>query len=159
VAVAKASPEPAPVLTALPAYTVRDKIGELSGSMALTALFAGLATALWAALSRMRDFGDIGTLFFLTVATCWAILVPAKFWTSRRGDSWARRIVMMLFGVAVGIGALWVDGKVGMPNDSGAVAANGPNTNLAAMLPSNENVPVASGYIAFFALAFFALRW
>src|SRR5205807_2604113 len=45
--VAKAAvAEQAPVLTALPAYSFRDKLGELSGSMALTALFAGLAVAL-----------------------------------------------------------------------------------------------------------------
>src|SRR5262245_2505495 len=80
-AVAKAVPQPAPVLTALPAYTFRDKLGELSGSMALATLFAGLGTGLWAALSGMRKPTDIGSLFFLTVAASWAILVPAKSWT------------------------------------------------------------------------------
>src|SRR5262249_32724795 len=43
VPVAKAAPAAAaPILTALPAYTLRDKLGELSGSLALTAVFSGL---------------------------------------------------------------------------------------------------------------------
>src|SRR5262249_58563378 len=113
VPVAKAAREPAPVLTALPAYSFRDKLGELSGSMALATLFAGLGTGLWVALSGMRKPTDIGSLFFLTVAASWAILVPAKSWTGRRGDGWARRVIMALFGAAVGIGGAWVGGPVG----------------------------------------------
>jgi hypothetical protein len=159
VAVVKGVPEPVPVLTALPAYSFRDKLAELSGSLALTALFAGLGTALWAALGRMREFSDIGTLFFLTVATCWAILVPAKFWTGRRGDGWARRITMMLFGAIVGISGLWLDGLVGSPSASDSESERVSTANLAGLLPTSDSLPQASRYLAYFALAFFALRW
>jgi hypothetical protein len=146
----------APVLNALPAYSLRDKVGELSGSMALTALFAGLAALLWARLSDLHGV-EVGTLFFLMVGTCWAILVPAKFWTSRRGDSWTRRIVMMVFGAGVGLGALWLEGKVAMPADPviTAQAGGGP----VSLFPSGESLPKLAGYLGYFALAFFALRW
>jgi hypothetical protein len=162
VPVAKAAPAPAPILTALPAYTFRDKIGELSGSLALTAVFSGLATMLFAALSQVLshsiNLNEAGLLFFLSVATCWAVLIPAKFWTARRGDSWARRVVMMLLGVAVGIGALWLDGRIAMPT-SQSLAADSGQTLWATMLPAGDGLASAAGYLSYFALAFFALRW
>jgi hypothetical protein len=158
--VAKAADPQAPVLTALPAFTIRDKVGELSGSMALTAVFAGLSTALFAALGRRSEFSEIGSLFFLTVATCWAILIPAKFWTIRRGDSWARRIFMMLLGAGVGMAALWLDGRIGPPVPGGvAVAQAGNVPAVAGVLPSADGLPSAAAYLCYFALAFFALRW
>ena len=73
-------------------------------------LFAALATVLWAALSQKSDLLALSNIFFLTVGASWAILVPAKFWTDRRGDGWTRRIIMMLLGGVLGLGALWLDG-------------------------------------------------
>src|SRR5204862_232729 len=58
VPVAKAVSRPRPqepVLTVLPVLTGRARMAELCGSLALTTLFAGLATALWAALGNLRD--------------------------------------------------------------------------------------------------------
>jgi hypothetical protein len=158
-AVAKAVPEQAPVLTALPAYTFRDKLGELSGSMALTTLFAGLAALLMAALSKKGDPTEIGTLFFLMVGTSWAILIPSKFWANRRGNSWPRRIVMMLFGAFVGISALWLDGKIGPADETEKTSESSRWTELATFLPTVDSIPQAAKYMAYFALAFFALRW
>lgn len=161
--VAKAAPAPAaPILTALPAYTLRDKLGELSGSLALTAVFSGLATMLFAALSQVFshsiNLNEAGLLFFLSVATSWAVLIPAKFWTMRRGDSWARRVFMMLLGVVVGICALWLDGQINMPTSQSLVADSG-QTVWATMLPPGNSLTTAAGYLSYFALAFFALRW
>jgi hypothetical protein len=129
-----------PVLTALPAVTLRGQLLELSSSMALAVLFAALATTLWTALTRghVRQLSDLGTVFYLTVAACWTVLVPGKFWTDRRGDSWSRRVVMMVLGALVGLGACWLDGW--------------------RMAVSSEWLNEA-GYVSYFALAFFALRW
>jgi len=131
---------PEPVLTALPAVTFRGQMLELTSSMALSVLFAALATTLWTAVSngQVRDLNDLGTVFFLTVGACWTILVPGKFWTDRRGDSWSRRVIMMVFGALVGIGACWLDGWP--------------------LAVSSEWMTEAS-YLSYYALAFFALRW
>ena len=155
----KAVPAEEPIPMALPARSVRDKLGELCGSMALTGLFAGLATALWAALNK-GDMNEAGSIFFLTVATCWAILIPAKFWTARRGDSWTRRVVMMVLGAAVGVSALWLDGWASptQPAES-APTTTSQTTALTAMLPTSEALPKAAEHLSYFALAFFALRW
>jgi hypothetical protein len=158
---AKAAAEAVPVLTALPAFTFRDKVGELSGSMALTTLFAGLATFLWWKLSNVgpEKTHEIASLFFLTVAACWAILIPSKFWANRRGDNWARRIVMLVFGALVGISALWLDGRVGPTPETETTSDSSRWSEFASFMPSSENLPQAAGYLGYFALAFFALRW
>jgi hypothetical protein len=139
-------PEP-PVLTALPAVTPRGQVVELCGSMALAVLFAGLGTTLWAALGGGQFLAvDLGSLFFLTVAACWAILVPGKFWTDRRGDSWTRRLIMMALGALLGVAAWWLDGW------SFAAGTADP----AATVPLGR---IEAAYFAYYALAFFALRW
>jgi serine/threonine protein kinase len=139
-----AQPKPAkpqePVLTALPAVTLRGQLLELSSSMALAVLFSALATTLWTAVSQghVRSLSDLGTVFYLTVAATWTILVPGKFWTDRRGDSWSRRVILMVLGALVGVGACWLDG---WPL---AVSSDWMNE---------------AGYVSYYALAFFALRW
>jgi eukaryotic-like serine/threonine-protein kinase len=151
---------PEPVLTALPAVSRRVQVMELCGSMALAVVFAALATALWAALAyRHRELAepgvlaDLGTLFFTTVAAAWAILVPAKFWTERRGDSWPRRIIMMVLGGALGLLALWLQGwSPGL-----RFVEDGGQGALVSLFPPNR-VNEAS-YFCYYALAFFALRW
>jgi hypothetical protein len=152
---------PEPVLTALPAVSLREQIMELCGSMALTVLFAALATALWGALALDKTPTAAGLtrlsgLFFLTVAASWAILVPAKFWTERRGDSWARRVVMMVLGGLVGLVALWLEGwSPSLPGPEAPPAWVG-----GALVPVFPNAVVnEAAYFSYFALAFFALRW
>ncbi len=81
--------------------------------MLLAVLFTGLGSVLWTAIIRPKS-GDVllemGTVFFPTVAACWAVLVPSKFWTERRGDSWLRRFALLLVGGIVGLGGWWLDG-------------------------------------------------
>jgi hypothetical protein len=138
-------PEKEPILTVLPVISWRQQLVELCGSMALTAVFALVATLLWVALKQTKSVTEAGTIFFPTVIACWAVLVPAKFWTAHRGDSWFRRIVMMALGAGVGFAALWLDGWT--PNFSAPEGfRGGPLSELA-------------GHMAYFALAFFAVRW
>jgi hypothetical protein len=153
---ARAAKAPEPVLTALPAVSLREKLTELFGSMALTVLFAALATILWAALGQKSDVAALGNVFFLTVGATWAILIPAKFWTDRRGDGWTRRIIMMLLGGGLGLMALWLDGWTpALTSDPAAVTtASGA---LVPLFPSD--VVTEASYFSYYALAFFALRW
>jgi eukaryotic-like serine/threonine-protein kinase len=157
-------------LPVLPAVSLRGQIAELSGSMAMSVIFAALGTTLVAALGRMRELTDIGLTFFLTVAACWAILVPAKFWTDRRGDSWSRRVVMMLLGAALGLSALWLEGwtpsmaaaETADAKAAGGVADDGgigPRRLPDGPLPEPSGLAEVAGTLSYFALAFFALRW
>jgi hypothetical protein len=153
---ARSPRQPEPVLTALPAVSRRAQLMELCGSMLLAVLFTGLGSILWTAIIRPKP-GDVllemGRVFFPTVAACWAILIPSKFWTERRGDSWLRRFALLLVGGLVGLSCWWMDGgtlaMTPIDRDHGA--------SLLAFMPS-QGVTEAS-YFSFYGLAFFAMRW
>ncbi len=153
--VLRPQPQPEPVLTVLPAVSRREQIMELCGSMALTVLFTALAVALWGALSANITVARMSGLFFLTVAASWAILIPGKFWTERRGDSWARRIAMMVLGGLVGLVALWLEGW--SPGIDAGLVGSGDAGALGSIFP--RQVALEASFFSYYALAFFALRW
>jgi serine/threonine protein kinase len=145
---------------ALPAQTVRTQVTQLSAALVLSALIALVSSILWSALSGVDNLNKFGILFFLTVGACWAVLIPAKFWAYRRGDSWYRRVIMMTLGLLIGFGALWLDGWI--PNLPAREAVD--TGSRASFLPRDiallrSGTPNMAGYLIYFALAFFALRW
>jgi hypothetical protein len=145
-------PEP---LTVVPALPFRTKLGELAASMALSVVFAALATTLLAALRLNTDWAAIGTLFFLTVGVSWTVLIPSKFWSGKTNDEWSRRLILMAGGAAVGLGALWLDGWT--PNIPGLTEVSvEPATS--GLLPHNA-IATGAGLISYFALALGLLRW
>jgi eukaryotic-like serine/threonine-protein kinase len=152
---------PEPILTAMPAVTARDQIGELCRALPLTVLLAAVGTVLLAGLAQVRDpnkptdWMTFGAVFFLTVAGSWAVLIPSKFWTERRGDPFKRRLVLFGLGGVVGLGALWLSGW--SPGAAAASHNNEVRSVLTALLPASA-APLA-GNFAYFALGFFALRW
>jgi hypothetical protein len=156
-------PSPQPVLTALPADTPRSRVAELGGSMMLTVLFALLGAVLWStATGRSRSPVELGNLFFLTVAASWAVLVPAKFWTSKRGNPWARRVVMLVLGALVGVQAYWLDGgsvRVLPPFAPAATAASEVGDRVSFPGRALLHAGGEASYLSYYALAFFALRW
>jgi len=87
------------------------------------------------------------------------VLVPAKLWSGRRGDAWLRRTTMMVIGVLIGGFALWVQGWApplsvnAAPTDAAAGAA------LTGLELHGSGFSELAGYLCYFALAFFALRW
>jgi hypothetical protein len=80
-------------------------------------------------------------------------LIPSKFWTDRRGDSWLRRFALLLVGGVVGLGGWWMDGgTLGLtPVDQNSGAS------LLAFVPPQSMTEAA--YFSFYGLAFFAMRW
>jgi hypothetical protein len=151
-------PEPRePVLTVLPAVSKRAALGELCGSMALAVLFAALGVPLWATLTHVRDPRTLAVFFFLTVACSWAVLVPGKLWTMRRGDPWPRRLTMLGLGALVGLLALWLEGWRPAVPATGLTPTPEPGSLLAALVPST--VLAEASYLSYYGLAFFALRW
>src|SRR5437868_5439501 len=53
-------------------------IGELAGSMVMSALLSLLLCIVWAAVLRTNDLTKMAPYFLLTLACSWAVLVPAK---------------------------------------------------------------------------------
>jgi len=95
------------------------------------------------------------------VAICWAVLVPAKLWSGRKGDSGLRRGVMTMMGVLVGLAALWVGGWIlaPAPGEMPIAEANLDPTRAASLFQNNEDVYTAARYLTYFGLIFFAVRW
>ena len=144
----------------LPVPSLRGQAAELCGSLALAAILAVVSTTLWTALAQGTvTHTDIYQEYFLTVATCWAVLVPAKFWSGRRGDSWGRRIIMMGIGVGVGLAAIWLDGWRMPPPMDGFSEDLVPVVRIPWDLPFEVAHSNLAGDLAYFALAFFVLRW
>jgi hypothetical protein len=154
-----------PVLTALPAETNRSRLAELGSSMTLAVLFALIGTMLWSVVWGNRHPGHLeqnhlalGNLFFLTVASAWAVLVPGKFWTAKRGNPWTRRVVMLVLGGLIGVQAYWLNGGTvharlpfGAGRDVGDFTATADDTAG----PIGDE----ARYLTYFGLTFFALRW
>ncbi len=136
-----------------PPYRAAHRFMELCGSMLLSVLFTGLGTTLWAAIGPKHSWTELSTVFLLTVAACWGVLVPSKFWTERRGDSWLRRFALLVVGGVVGLGGWWLDGwSIGLtPID------REPGASLLALVPPQGVTEAA--YFSYFGLAFFAMRW
>lgn len=149
--------QPEPLRDALPAITTRQQLMELSWSMVVVVAFAALATALYAALRhehyRSSDWTRLSSLFFLSTAASWAILIPAKFWTERKGDGWSRRLIMLGLGGMVGLLACWLDGwSLGR-----TFRVEDPSQVSVHLFP--QHIAVEASYICYYALAFFVLRW
>jgi hypothetical protein len=154
---------------------LRTTLSEMCRSLFLSTLLAGLLCILWAGLIRPRHLTEVGGYFFLTVATCWAVLIPARLWTRRVHDSLTRRLALMCLGLGIGLGALWLDGKDVMTLFTApAQASEVPEVFRPEQPPAesrlrdpfgnlfrrNPDFPaVAAGYLSFFALSLFALRW
>jgi serine/threonine protein kinase len=136
----------------LPARSFQGQVAELCGSLVLAVVMAGLGSMLWASVGNSSaSSNDLLASFYLTVATCWAIIIPAKLWTPNKGDSWSRRLVMMGLGIAVGFIALWLDGwSLRLPTNGASYHAG---MDLAGGSPNQAR------YISYYALGFFALRW
>jgi hypothetical protein len=138
--------------------TPRSVLGELCGSMVLAAVFAFLATALWAAVVQTQTLGDLASIFFLTVGSSWAVLVPTKFWEQPLEDSLRRRVVLLLLGVVIGVLGLWVDGWTPEAGVRGAESL-GPVSMLARDVPVEPSLTEAASYLSYFAMVFVAIRW
>src|SRR5262249_55791236 len=103
---ARRPPDAVPTVIPPPPVSLRGQVGELTGSLALAALLAALATLPWVGVLG-GNMHLLETFFLVTVALCWAVLVPSKVWTARPGDGWGRRLILMVLGTAIGLGVLW----------------------------------------------------
>jgi hypothetical protein len=175
VGVAVPIPEPL-VPVALPVVVpTRQRVLELCGSLGMSALLAAVLCILWAAVRRTNDLAEMGGYFFLTMACCWAVLIPAKIWATRVEDSWRRRLVLLCLGLGVGLLALWLEGydlrALFAPESRAAAAEVGDevppeealpaprNWTLGGLFHSGTALPIAACYLSYFGLAFFVLRW
>jgi hypothetical protein len=147
-------PEVLPVI-----HTARGTIGELSGSMAMTAVLALLTTMLWAAISH-ETLHWLGTTYFLTVAATWAVLLPAKLWNLRPHEEiWSRRLTLAVCGAVLGLFALWLDGWNFSPKAFGMTPRSPGEETLQHLALPQEALHTIAAYMSYFALVFGLMKW
>src|SRR5262249_41687508 len=168
-------PLPAPVATpAIPSakpqaavVPVRRQVGDFCASLVKAAFFAAVFALVGAMLLQLREGHDIAKAFFLTLACCWAVLIPAWLWRRSLEESWPRRATLLGLGLTIGLGAVWLDGYPltavwagdARPDRKDGAAPGPPNPHIVPTWIKNAELPQAASYLAFFGLAFFATRW
>jgi serine/threonine protein kinase len=152
---------------ALPAeLSPKEKVAELSLSLVLAAVWSAMFAFLWwaisSAMNKPRDLGEVGSFFYLMTLASWAVMIPGKVWEQRKGDAWLRRGTLMVLGLGLGVAAAWLNGWHFDQNvdETVAVAGGGlPGPLLADISRDNVMLGKLVGYMAFFAVPFFLMRW
>jgi hypothetical protein len=152
-------PDAVPSVIPVPPLSLRGQVGELTGSMAMASVLSLLATLPWTGVLE-GNLHLLAMFFFVTVAVCWAVLVPSKFWaTVRPGDGWGRRLTLMALGAVIGLGVLWLDGWSPRWAPPGNSVRLGPGESVGLWRPDGRGLVQGAGYVAYFALALGAVRW
>jgi hypothetical protein len=172
--VARPIPTPPPVVPQVQPVTIprRMRLAELCMALALSSVLAGLFAVLWAAVLRTNQIVEVGPYFFLGLAGCWIVLIPAMLWTRRASESLGRRASLMCLGLLVGVLALWLEGydlsmllsQAPDPTPvaqaaSVTVADTGHKPIWRSLFMTGNSLPVVACYLSYFGLGFFGIRW
>jgi serine/threonine protein kinase len=181
-------PDAVPAVIPVTQMSFRGLIGELAGSMFLAVVLSLLATLPWISLFKWnidRNLDLLMSLFLVTVAVSWAVLIPTKFWGAKAfvpqndkrerprtgerggptqfdvsgptGDGWGRRICMAALGLLIGLGAMWLGGWEPLENDQAVVLRPGDSVGVG--LTHGHGLTTAAGYLSYFGLTLGAVRW
>ncbi|HKA07567.1 MAG TPA: serine/threonine-protein kinase [Gemmataceae bacterium] len=147
-------------LPALPSF--KERLGELSTSMAMAPLASVIVVAAWALFQAIFygkvDWFGLLPMFALTAVLSWAVLIPSKMRERRRGG--AGHWTMMGFGVLVGLAAFWLEGWALPTIVSNGVAPPAEESYLAGTVRASQGtVEHLIGYTLFFALALGMTKW
>lgn len=142
---------------------VRERLGELSISLATAPLAAVAVVAAWALFQAIFtdsvNWYSLMPMYALTVLLTWAVLVPGKLREGKwRGlGMWT----MMLVGAGIGVAAFWLDGW-SFPTlvTNGSVAPPANEAYLAGTVRADPGVmDHLIGYIVLFAAALGMMSW
>jgi serine/threonine protein kinase len=158
------APAPPPEPPAQPSNRVR--VAELASSMLwatpLSAFAAMLSLPFFPALnvSLPQDPLQLAFLFGLTLLGTWGLLVPSKLWEIRPVETWTKRFVHIMIGLALGaIGIILGQWTKLHPNP--VWASHGLHSELASWakpLGPASTVAIA-GFASYFGLVFGANSW
>jgi len=139
--------------TSIP-LTMREKVSEIAGSLALVPVFALATTLIFAGLKRSQNPLELSHVYFLTLVLCGSVLIPAKFWKPRQSGFILRRMTMTLMGGLIGAFAFWMHGWTPQPSIGHASESW---WNIAGVAP--EGRAEFAGYVLYFAFAMGLVSW
>ena len=142
-----------------PSYAWRDRLAELSTSLAVAPLLVGLLLVPYGLVAQVTDPLALGKVFLVTTALAWTMVLGAGGRSFRSADTWWPRLRFAGLGLAVGLLAFWLDGwtlptaMAGGPVTSRGVTFFGLGTI------DGESVPVAAKSLLYFAGVLGLGRW
>lgn len=130
----------------------RAKVQELATAMLLTVVWSALAVFIWSLIRKPKDSPPNLAEFFanlnLVVLGAWAVLLPSKlFWEGRPGDPWARRSVLMMLGLGLGLLSAWLHPPFSVWQDYTEAEA------------ATQRVWHLASHVLYFGAAFFIFKW
>ena len=144
---------------AAPTFAWRDRLAELSTSLAAAPLLVLLLLVPYGLVAQVTDPLALGKVFLVTTALAWTMVLGAGGRSFRSADTWWPRLRFAGLGLAVGLLAFWLDGWT-LPTAS----AGGPLTSRGVTFfglgtIDGESVPYAAKYLLYFAGVLGAGRW
>lgn len=164
-------PPAAQILPAARAYTpatVRQIPGaqratDVTTSLTISLAAAGLVTtAVHLATDMLPNPADVAYFGIVTLIAAWALIVPAKMWEGRAGDTIIRRLIQGSLGLGVGAVAAVLHQFL-MLNESQLLHTDGEGIfnggTLGHIRMLNGGLPTMAGFMMFFGLLFLIRRW
>ena len=137
----------------------RDRLSELTGSLAAVPLLALLLLVPYGLVAQVNDPMALGKVFLVTTALAWTVLLGSAGRSYRSADTWWPRLRFAGLGLAVGLLAFWLDGwALPTATTGGPVTSRGVTLFGLATL-DGESVPFAAKYLVYFAGVLGAGRW
>ncbi len=150
---------PATVRTLTKQQRLADTSTSLSVSLAaatLVTLAVFLTTDLLPEVHHALYFGTI------TMLASWGLIVPAKMWEGRVGDTVTRRLMQGSIGAGVGYVAATLSQYLLVSHDTLFVSNDGSREQLVLgriVITDGSGFPTAASFMIFFAALFVARRW
>jgi len=147
----------------VPPKSARQKVTELTGSMLLAALVAGIMSVVMLVLRRdqVMQPEQLVWLSLVGVLGSWAVMIPAKLWEGTDTEQTARRFTMLVAGLLVGAAATGLAQFLSIefhPLEAGSYSRwLGREVTSSFYSPTGE--PTLLAYLAYFGFLMFVLRW
>lgn len=161
-----------PTPLSLRPMTSRQRLADLTGSMAVATVWSLIASAGVAVMTSLfshsaggpADPGLFGVFALTTIVGSWVVLFTSKCTEGLAVEEPTRRLILTVFGLGVGAFAFWLDRTLlvqlpdhdsyVIPHVDGLIHSIGRYPLLTA-----ENQPTLVGYAMFFAALFGLRRW
>jgi hypothetical protein len=152
-----------PVTAEVVFKSARQKVTELTGSMLLAALIAGIMAVVMLVLRRDRAMEpeQMVWLTLVGILGSWAVMIPAKIWEGTETEQTARRFTMLVAGLLLGLAASGLAQflSVELFPESSEALSRWLTRDVATNFYSPTGEPSLVAYLAYFGFLMFILRW
>lgn len=139
------------------------RAADITTSLSISLAAAALVTvAVHLATDMLPNTVDVAFFGIVTLIAAWVLIVPAKLWEGRTGDTVIRRLIQG--GLGLGVGALaFVLQQFLLLNDSPLMQTDGAGVfnegTLGRLRLLQNGQPTMAGFMVFFGALFLMRRW